>query len=240
MSKMKDQAYFSRDWLTDPDFRNWLGDTNDNTAVHCKVCHQTSKLSNMGRWALTSHISGKSHKKLFDRKQFFFKPKNSEQSKACSSSSQNNTPIEIEKDNEPTVVNQPSIELMLKDSQMQKAEAVWVLKSVLSGYSNNSCADIGKMFTCMFPDIKIAKSFELGATKLKYVINFRIVPYFRDILYNHVQKSDCFVISFDESLNNYTQNSQMDISIRYFDHVEDRMKVCYLDSKFLDMLHIKI
>ena len=60
MSKMKDQANFSRDWLTDPDFKNWLGDTNDNTAAHCKVCHQTSKLSNIGRQALTSHISGKS------------------------------------------------------------------------------------------------------------------------------------------------------------------------------------
>ena len=38
----------------------------------------------------------------------------------------------------------------------------------------------------MFPDSKIAKTFELGATKLKYVINFRIGPYFRDILYNHL------------------------------------------------------
>ena len=66
---------------------------------------------------------------------------------------------------------------------------------------------------------RIAQSFELGATKLKYVINFRIAPYFRDILYNHLQKSDCFVISFDESLNDYTQNCQMDILIRYFDHV---------------------
>ena len=91
---------------------------------------------------------------------------------------------------------------MLKDSQKQKAEIVWALKSVLSGYSNNSCADISKIFTCMFPDSKIAKSFELGATKLKYVINFGIAPYFRDIL----QRSDCFVISFDESLNDYTQN----------------------------------
>ena len=71
----------------------------------------------MGRQALLSHVSGKSHKKHFDRKQLFFKPKNSEQSKASSSSSQNNAPIEIEKDNEPTVVSQPSIELMLKDSQ---------------------------------------------------------------------------------------------------------------------------
>ena len=105
MSKMKDQTYFSKDWLTDPDFKNWLADINDNTAARCKVCHKTFKLSNMGRQALISHASGKSHKKPFDIKQFFFQPKNSEQSKGCSRSSQNNTPIEIEKDNEPTVVN---------------------------------------------------------------------------------------------------------------------------------------
>ena len=89
----------------------------------------------------------------------------------------------------------------------------------------------------MFPDSKISKFFE--STKYKYVINFGIAPYFRDILYNHLQKSDCFVISFDESLNDYTQmgewifiNCQMDILIRYFDHVENRMKVGYVDSKF--------
>ena len=96
----------------------------------------------MGRQALVSYASDKSHNKHFDGKQFFFKPKNSEQSKACSSGSQNNTPIEMEKDNEPTVVNQRSIELMLKDCQKQKAEIVWAFKSVLSGYSNNSCTDI--------------------------------------------------------------------------------------------------
>ena len=103
---------------------------------------------------------------------------------------------------------------MLKDSQKQKAEIVWTLKLVLSGYSNNICADISKIFTCMFPDSKIAKSFELGATKLKHVINFGIAPYFRDILYNHLQKSDCFVVSFAESLNDYTQICQMDFLIR--------------------------
>ena len=106
-----------------------------------------------------------------------------------------------------------NIEIMLKDSQKQKTEIVWALKSVLSGYSNNSCADISKIFTCMFPDSKITKSFEFGVTKLKYVFNFGIATYFRDILHNHLQKSDCF-ISFDESLNDYTQNCQMDILIR--------------------------
>ena len=119
---------------------------------------------------------------------------------------------------------------MLRDSQKQKAEIVWALKSVLSGYSNNSCADISKIFTCMSPS-KIAESFELGFTKLKYAINFGTAPYFRDILYNHLEKSGCFVISFDESLNDYTQNCQTDILIRYFDHVENIVTVCYLDSE---------
>ena len=49
MSKMKDQTYFSKDWLTDPDFKNWLADTNGNTAARCKVCHKTFKLSNVGK-----------------------------------------------------------------------------------------------------------------------------------------------------------------------------------------------
>ena len=49
-----------------------------------------------------------------------------------------------------------------------------------------------------------------------------------------MQKSDCFVISFDESLNGYTQNCQMDTLIRYFDHVENRVKVRYLESKFFE------
>ena len=98
----------------------------DNTAACCKVCHRTFKLSNMERQTLTSHASGKSHKKHFDKKQFFFKLKNSDQSKVCNSSSQNSTPIEIEIDDEPIVINQSSIELMLKDSQEQKAEIVSV------------------------------------------------------------------------------------------------------------------
>ena len=79
----------------------------------------------MGRQALTSHASGARHKKHFDRRQFFFLTEKQWKAKACSSSSQNNTPTEIEKDNEPKVVNQLSIELMLEDSQKQKAEIVW-------------------------------------------------------------------------------------------------------------------
>ena len=85
---MKDQTYFLKDWLKEPDFKNWLADTNDNN-----IYHKTFKLS---RQALTSYASVKSHKKHFHGKQFFFIPKNSEHSKACSSNSQNNTLIGME------------------------------------------------------------------------------------------------------------------------------------------------
>ena len=62
---MKDQTYILKDWLTDADFKDWLADTDDNSATRCKICHKTFKLSNMGRQALISHASGKSHKKAF-------------------------------------------------------------------------------------------------------------------------------------------------------------------------------
>ena len=56
------------DWLTDADFKNWLTDTDDNSATCCKICHKTFKLSNMGRQALISHASGKSNSSLNRKK----------------------------------------------------------------------------------------------------------------------------------------------------------------------------
>ncbi|XP_057299676.1 uncharacterized protein LOC130630266 [Hydractinia symbiolongicarpus] len=85
----------------------------------------------------------------------------------------------------------------------------------------------------MFPDSKIAQSFELGPTKVHYIINFGIAPYFRDILYDSLKKVECYVVSFDESLNTVTQNCEMDVLVRFFDPVDDKVKICYLDSSFL-------
>ena len=68
---MKKQTYFLKYWLTDPDFKNWLADTNDDTAARCKFCHKTFKLSSVGRQALTSHACGKSHKNILIESNFF-------------------------------------------------------------------------------------------------------------------------------------------------------------------------
>ena len=187
----------------------------------------------MGWQALVSHASGKCHKTHFDRKQMFFKPKPARAAKPQSTNSSNVDSASTPKSDTIIVDNEPRIDLILQSSQKQKAEIVWAIKVVCSSYSNNSCFDVSQVFKCMFPDSEIAKSFELGADKLKYVINFGLAPYFEDMLGELLKKSDHHVISFDESLNDVTQNCQMDILVRFFDSIICKVKVRYLDSIFL-------
>ena len=85
----------------------------------------------------------------------------------------------------------------------------------------------------MFLDSKIAKDMRLGADKVKYVINFGIAPAFKNALTECMKKSEFCIVSFDESLNDNTQNCEMDVVIRYFDADGNKIKTRYLDSHFL-------
>ena len=62
-----------------------------------------------------------------------------------------------------------------------KADFIWVLKNVMSGFSLRSCDGISDCFKEMFPDGKIAK-FSLGRTKCPYIITYGITPYFASLL----------------------------------------------------------
>ena len=94
----------------------------------------------------------------------------------------------------------------MNNSEKRKAEILWTLKTVSSGYANNSKQDISNLFYAKFPGSKIAKDMRLGADKVKYVINFGIVPSFKNALTESIKKSELYVVSFDESLNDNTQN----------------------------------
>ena len=64
-------------------------------------------------------------------------------------------------------------------------------------------------------------------------MNFGIAPVFKSISIDSVKKAEVFVVLFDESLNEQTQNCEMDILIRYFDDIENMVKVRYLTSNFM-------
>ena len=68
---------------------------------------------------------------------------------------------------------------------------------------------------------------------MKYLANFDIKSYLKDLLAESIKKFDCYIVSFDESLNKLTQNCEMDLLLRYFDSSDDRVKVRFYHSCFL-------
>ena len=80
----------------------------------------------------------------------------------------------------------------------------------------------------MFSDSDIAKQFSMGGTKSMYVINHGLAPFFKSQLTDDLEKSDIHVFSFDESLNDVTQTSEMDLYIRYWDVNASHVSVLWL------------
>ena len=78
-----------------------------------------------------------------------------------------------------------------------KAEIIWTLKSVVSGYSVRNNDDIKATFAAMFPDSNIAKMMTLNRTKSMYAINHGLAPFFKSALMSDLQKSDIDTYSFD-------------------------------------------
>ena len=52
------------------------------------------------------------------------------------------------------------------------------------------------------------------------------------MLAEKLKKSEQYVVSHDESINEVTQNCQMDVLIRYIDEDGKQVKLRYLDSRF--------
>ena len=85
----------------------------------------------------------------------------------------------------------------------------------------------------MFPDSKIASFFQMGPDKLHYYVTFGLAPYFKSSLIDTLKKSDCHVLLFDESLNDFTQTSEMDLLVWFLDNSTNTVNTRFYDSRFL-------
>ena len=83
----------------------------------------------------------------------------------------------------------------------------------------------------MFSDSAIAKPFTLGKRKCGYYITYGIAPYFGELIKTLINKSLCFSLSFDESLNRVSQVEQMDMNVRYWDNDNGLVKLNYVTSR---------
>ena len=135
------QTYFQADWLLNDEFKIWLASVpEDNTKAHCKLCKKSFGLSNMGKAALINHQT-KSKKHLIHMKNMSAflispKPKSSSGHKSSASDEANTS-----KDNEGNK-QQSTLAVIVNNSDKLKAEIMWALKSVYSGYSYNLSKDV--------------------------------------------------------------------------------------------------
>ena len=85
----------------------------------------------------------------------------------------------------------------------------------------------------MFHDSQIARSFQLSTTKCSYLVNFGIASQFCQELVDGTKRSPFISVSFDESLNDVLQKEQIDVIIRFWNVIAEKIEVCYMGSKFL-------
>ena len=247
---MAHSARFNREWLSKKEYQLWLTPVEgDVTKAKCKICVKTFSLSNMGEIAVRSHASGKKHQAAVTLSQtgsvsHFFGAKcettpglsgTGKPEEPSTSSSHDAGHTHKESESMPTTQGNVLSKFLLTKHQ-HKAEILWALKTVMSHFSYNSATDITDVFRAMFPDSAIAQKMNCGPTKLSYLICFGIAPYFKQQLLNELKEAQCFVISFDESLNTELHEEQMDFVVRYFN--KDRVTCRYLTSEFLGHTHV--
>ena len=171
---------------------------------------------------LTDHGKGQKHRIALSKKQNFLKPRSS-------MSSSETAPLS------PSVLaeKQSTIELHLEKSSAMKSEIIWTMKSVMSGYSACSNEDMNETLAAMFPEFKATKLFQMSQSKSVYVVNHGLAPYFKSFLKINLHKADFLVYSFDKSLNDATQTTEMDLHVCYWGPIENRVEVRYYNSTFL-------
>ena len=143
----KKQIYFRNNWLSNPDFKNWLK-CKGSKAAFCVKCNKSIELSSMGEQALRSHMKSKKYLKSMEPINVFFQPRRqpvitttTEQSTAEPSVS---TP--------PVYQKQLTLVLNSSSAEKRKVELLWTRKCVRSDKSALSVEGVSELFGVMFSD----------------------------------------------------------------------------------------
>lgn len=83
----------------------------------------------------------------------------------------------------------------------------------------------------MFPEDMVVNNFTSGKDKTRYLVNYGISPWVKDLLRKDVENAKYVVIGFDESLDKATQNCQMNLNV--WDPIDHKVKIRNWYSKFL-------
>lgn len=199
---MNRQTKFNPKWIDELEASSWLsGGGRENEAI-CTACNATLNISQSGIQIIKNHMKTAKHNKNLT---------------SCRSNSSINRYIYRQPKN--SVDDQASTLTI-------KAEIMWTWQAAYKSKSFAGEDQASKLFAAMFPDSKIAKSFQCGRTKLSYLLNCAIAPFAKEEIKKSVCESGFYSVSFDESDGN------MMVCIRHIN--EGQILVDMLDFFKLD------
>lgn len=113
--------------------------------------------------------------------------------------------------------NQQTLENTLSQSESSKVEIIWLLKCVMSRCSLRFSGDLGDTFImCHVPwDEESGKNFSMAWSKSAFGVKHGLAPYFKTLLQTTLEKAEILSYNFEESLNEVTQKSEMDLFARF-------------------------
>ena len=82
-----------------------------------------------------------------------------------------------------------------------------------SGFSNNSVDDFRDALKRMCQIDPVSLKFQMGITKMQYLINHGLFPHFKQIILDEILKSPFMSVLYEESLKESTHKSEMDIHV---------------------------
>lgn len=225
---MPGKSKFQSSWLSNDSYRGWVApDTTNSHGAKCKPCGKSFDVTAMGECALKSHMKSAKHCAMVKQAGassvlHYFAPRTSEQGSGSSGESAG------------SVLSQTAdLDRACKTHEMvTDAEILWTLKVVTCHYSYRSSSQAGDLFKRMFPDSEVAKSFSCGEKKCAYVTCYGLRLFFQSSLQREIENSDYYVVLFDESMNEFLQQKQMDVHVRFWNSAH-KVETKYLTSMFM-------
>ena len=152
MLKLKCNTNFQDIWLENEEYKPWLQKVGNNLHVsRCKACSKDINIDAYDITPLNTHAKGfklKEHLPKVGSQSFF---KNNIETEGSGSAKQQESSCK-----------QSSIDSCTNRTLVINAEIKWVLDVAISKYSFNSGSNENELFTIIFSDSKVAKTFSFG------------------------------------------------------------------------------
>ena len=180
-NKVRGKNSFNSAWLDDDRFKAWLAAVpNRNDLARCKICNRNFKIDNGGVSNIISHTKSNKHidleKSSRSYSTLYFKKKEAPISTDSTTVTKSTAKDKASNNRNTTLEN---LRVPLSSTE---AEIRWVLKVVMAQFTFRSCLDIKDLFISMFGEQEVLSKFSLSKTKCAYIINYAIVPYFKESL----------------------------------------------------------